>query len=131
MLPARPSLARRASWSAQHLVVDAVTSLTLPPVSITFLLLVALSVAVTVQVIGTLLIFALLVAPGAAALQLTARPLLGLTLTIVLSLVFTWSGLAVAYFSGYPVGFFITSLAFAGYGLIRVVRLAQASLSPA
>ncbi len=100
-------------------------------VSITFLLLVALSVAVTVQVIGTLLIFALLVAPGAAALQLTARPWLGLTLTIALSLVFTWSGLAVAYFSGYPVGFFITSLAFASYGLIRMASFARARLIPA
>jgi zinc/manganese transport system permease protein len=61
-------------------------------------------------------------------LQLTARPLLGLTLTIALSLVFTWTGLAVAYFSGYPVGFFITTLAFASYGLIRLGRLARVTL---
>jgi zinc/manganese transport system permease protein len=83
---------------------------------------------VTVQVIGTLLIFALLVAPGASALQLTARPTLALALTMVLSLLFTWSGLAVAYFSGYPVGFFITTLAFVSYGVIRLGRMARASL---
>ncbi len=98
-------------------------------VSLAFLLIVALSVAVTVQVIGTLLIFALLVAPGASALQLTARPTLALALTMVLSLLFTWSGLAVAYFSGYPVGFFITTLAFVSYGVIRLGRMARASLS--
>lgn len=99
--------------------------------STAFLLIVALSVAVTVQVIGTLLIFALLVAPGASAVQLTARPLLGLALTILLALAFTWLGLAVAYFSGYPVGFFVTSLAFGFFGLVRVLRFARVRLQPA
>jgi zinc/manganese transport system permease protein len=88
-------------------------------ISIGFLLVAALAVAVTVQIVGTLLIFALLVAPGACALQLTARPSRGLGLTIVFSLLFTWTGLAVAYFTIYPVGFFITTLAFAAYVLIR------------
>jgi zinc/manganese transport system permease protein len=88
-------------------------------ISIAFLLVAALAVAVTVQIVGTLLIFALLVAPGACALQLTARPARGLALTVVLSLLFTWTGLAVAYFTIYPVGFFITSLAFATYVVIR------------
>ena len=91
-------------------------------ISIVFLILVALSVAVTVQVIGTLLIFALLVTPAAAAQQLTARPGLGLALTIAMSLMFMWGGLAIAYFSLYPVGFFVTSLAFAAYLVIRVVQ---------
>ena len=88
-------------------------------ISIGFLLVAALAVAVTVQIVGTLLIFALLVAPGACALQLTARPARGLGLTVVFSLLFTWTGLAVAYFTIYPVGFFITTLAFAAYVLIR------------
>jgi zinc/manganese transport system permease protein len=91
-------------------------------ISIAFLLLAALAVAVTVQIVGTLLIFALLVAPGACALQLTARPGRGLALTVVLSLLFTWTGLAVAYFSIYPVGFFITTFAFVAYVLIRMAK---------
>ena len=93
--------------------------------SIAFMLIVALSVAITVQVIGTLLIFALLVVPGAAALQLSARPLLALPLTMLLSLLFTWCGLAGAYFSGLPIGFFITTVAFGGYVLVRVARGAR------
>ncbi|HEX6548687.1 MAG TPA: metal ABC transporter permease [Candidatus Dormibacteraeota bacterium] len=100
-------------------------------ISMAFMLIVALSVAVTVQVIGTLLIFALLVAPGASAIQLTARPLLGLALTMVLALLFTWLGTAVAYFSGYPVGFFVTTLAFGCFGLLRVGRLAVGRLESA
>jgi zinc/manganese transport system permease protein len=88
--------------------------------SIGFLLVLALAIAVTVQIVGTLLIFALLVAPGASALELTARPGRGLALSIALSLAFTWLGLAVAYFTVYPVGFFITTLAFVSYALIRL-----------
>src|SRR5438046_1930598 len=64
--------------------------------SVGFLVVLALSVAITVQIVGTLLIFALLVAPGAAALQLTARPLVGLVLSVALALVVTWLGLALA-----------------------------------
>jgi zinc/manganese transport system permease protein len=93
-------------------------------ISIVFLILVALSVAEAVQVIGTLLIFALVVTPAAAAQRLTARPGLGLTLTIAMSLLFMWGGLAIAYFSLYPVGFFVTSLAFATYLGVRLVKAA-------
>ncbi|MEO8744100.1 MAG: metal ABC transporter permease [Candidatus Dormiibacterota bacterium] len=91
--------------------------------SLAFLLILAFAVAITVQIVGTLLIFALLVTPGAAALQLTARPARGLWLSIGLSLAFTWAGLALAYFSDYPVGFFITSLAFGTYVAIRAAKL--------
>jgi len=90
--------------------------------SIAFLLVLALAIAVTVQIVGTLLVFALLVAPGASALQLTARPMRGLALSIALSLAFTWLGLAIAYFTIYPIGFFITTFAFASYALIRLLR---------
>jgi zinc/manganese transport system permease protein len=90
--------------------------------SIAFLVILALAIAITVQIVGTLLIFALLVAPAASALQLTARPLRALGVSVVLSLAFTWLGLALAYFTDLPVGFFITTLAFAVYVLIRAVN---------
>jgi zinc/manganese transport system permease protein len=90
--------------------------------AIAFLLVLALAIAVTVQIVGTLLVFALLVAPGASALRLTARPTRGLALSIALSLAFTWLGLGIAYFTIYPIGFFITTFAFASYALIRLVK---------
>jgi zinc/manganese transport system permease protein len=64
------------------------------------------------------------VTPAAAAQRLTNRPGLGLALTIAMSLLFMWGGLAIAYFSLYPVGFFVTSLAFATYLGIRLVKAA-------
>jgi zinc/manganese transport system permease protein len=93
--------------------------------SVAFLVVLALAVAVTVQIVGTLLIFALLVAPGATALQLTARPGLAMLLSVVLAVAATWVGLALAYYTFFPVGFFITTLAFGAYVLTRTARLAR------
>jgi zinc/manganese transport system permease protein len=90
--------------------------------SLGFLVVLALAVAITVQIVGTLLIFALLVAPGATALQVTARPLMGVGLSVVVSIAATWVGLALAYFTLLPVGFFITTLAFGAYAASRAIR---------
>jgi zinc/manganese transport system permease protein len=87
----------------------------------TFLILLAFAVAQAVQVVGILLIFALLVTPAAIAQALTARPIGGIGLSMLLALSFTWIGLAIAYFTPYPVGFFITSLAFGTYLLVLLL----------
>ncbi len=87
-----------------------------------FLLVLGLSVAETSQITGALLVFALLVTPAATAHQITARPGLGIALSVAIALAVTWLGLAFAYFSIYPVGFYVTSLAFGLYVLARVAR---------
>jgi zinc/manganese transport system permease protein len=88
-----------------------------------FLLLLGLAVAATAEITGALLVFALLVTPAATAQQLTARPWLGIALSVALALLVTWVGLTISYFSPYPVGFWVTSLSF---GLYVVVRLGAA-----
>jgi zinc/manganese transport system permease protein len=92
-------------------------------VSLSFLLLLALAVAATSQITGVLLVFALLVAPGASAQAITARPAASLALTVALGLLVVWLGLGFAYFSVYPPGFFITAVAFAIYLLARLFAL--------
>jgi zinc/manganese transport system permease protein len=67
-------------------------------------------------------VFALLVAPAAAAQTLTARPARGLVLSVTFSLLVMWLGLAFAYFSIYPLGFFVTSFGFAVYLLAKLAR---------
>jgi zinc/manganese transport system permease protein len=57
---------------------------------------------------------------------LTTRPATGIALSVILALAVTWSGLAVAYFTVYPVGFFVTSFAFAAYLAARAARWAAA-----
>jgi zinc/manganese transport system permease protein len=91
-----------------------------------FLLVLGLSVAETSQITGALLVFALLVTPAATAHELTSRPALGIALSVAIALGVTWLGLALAYFSIYPVGFYITSLSFALYVLVRLTRLPTA-----
>ncbi len=89
-------------------------------VDLGFLLLLGLAVASTAQITGALLVFALLVTPAATAQQLTARPALGLALSVLVALLVTWIGLAIAYFSPYPVGFWVTSISFGLYVVVRV-----------
>jgi zinc/manganese transport system permease protein len=92
--------------------------------SVAFLLMLGLAVAATAQITGSLLVFALLVAPAAAAQQLTARIGQGLALSVALGLAVTWVGLGCSYFTNWPVGFTITSLAFLVYVAARMVRFA-------
>jgi zinc/manganese transport system permease protein len=88
--------------------------------SIAFMVILALAVSEAVQVVGVLLIFALLVTPAAIAERLTARPGRAIAISILLALGFTWVGLFIAYYLPYPVSFFITSLAFGSYVLVRL-----------
>jgi zinc/manganese transport system permease protein len=85
-----------------------------------FLLLLGLAVAATAQITGALLVFALLVTPAATAQQLTARPAPGLVLSVLLAVAVTWLGLGIAYFSPYPVGFWVTTLSFGLYVAVRL-----------
>jgi zinc/manganese transport system permease protein len=85
-----------------------------------FLLLLGLAVAATAQITGALLVFALLVTPPATAQLLTTRPVRGLVLAVLIALGVTWLGLGVAYFSPYPVGFWVTSFSFGLYVLVRI-----------
>jgi zinc/manganese transport system permease protein len=92
-----------------------------------FLLVLGMAVAATAQITGALLVFALLVTPAATAQQLTARPWLGLLLSAAIALAITWLGLAIAYFSPYPVGFWVTSLSFGVYVAVRLGKHLRAA----
>jgi zinc/manganese transport system permease protein len=102
--------------------VAAAKGLPIQFLSLVFLLILALAVAEAVQIVGVLLIFALLVTPAAIAERLVARPPLALLLSVVLALLFTWGGLTIAYYQSYSLGFFITTLAFATYLVVRFVK---------
>src|SRR5712691_730771 len=94
--------------------------------SIAFMAILAVAVTEAVQVVGVLLIFALIVTPAAIAIRLTSRPRLAIATAVGLSLAFTWLGLAIAYYSPHPVSFFITSLAFGTYVVVRVIEAVRA-----
>ena len=96
-----------------------------------FLILLAVTTAEAVQAVGALLIFALLITPAAIARRLTVRPYAAWLLSGLLAIGFTWAGLVLAYELPYPVSFFITGLAFAGYVAVVAVQWVATLRRPA
>jgi zinc/manganese transport system permease protein len=90
-------------------------------VSMIFLLLLAFTIAEAVQVVGVLLVFALLIAPAATAARITSQPLLTIGLSIILGLIFTWAGLFLAVMGNWPVSFYIASFAAVAYFLSLII----------
>jgi zinc/manganese transport system permease protein len=84
-----------------------------------FLLVVALASTVTVPVVGTLLIFSLMIGAPAAARCFADRPLSALALSVAIALATVWSAIAASYWTDYPVGFFVGVLSAAAYAIAR------------
>lgn len=78
---------------------------------VVFMVLLALVVTMSVQVVGTLLLFALVVTPSAAALYVTARPAAVVALGTVIALVSVWAGLVAAAMFDLPPSFAIVTIA--------------------
>jgi len=89
---------------------------------IIFMLLLALSVAASVQIVGALLVMTLLVTPAAAALRLTSSPLLVPILSMVFAVVAVVGGILLALGGGLPISPYVTTLSFAIYLVARVVE---------
>lgn len=79
--------------------------------SIVFMVLLGLTVTMAVQVVGTLLLFALVVTPAAAAIMLTPRPGLAMVISAVISLIAVWSGLVMSAMFNLPPSFVIVTIA--------------------
>lgn len=86
---------------------------------ICFLIVVALATAMTVPVVGALLIFSLMIGPPAAARSLTSRPPLAMLLSVAIALLTVWAAIAASYLYNWPVGFFVGVLAALSYGAGR------------
>ena len=94
---------------------------------VAYLVLLGITVAGVSQVTGSLLVFALLALPPATAQLITARPGRGMAIAVVLALVTVWLALAGTFFSSYPVGFWLTSIAFAFYVIAAGARRVRES----
>lgn len=93
-----------------------------------FLVLLGATAAEVGQITGALLVFALLVLPPATAQVLTARPVRGLVLSVGLALLTVWVALFVAWYSPYPIGFWLTTIAFALYVAAQLAVAARRRL---
>lgn len=84
-----------------------------------FLVLLAVAVAATSQFTGVLLVFSLLITPPAVAQAITARPAWSLLISVVVGVAVVWAGLGAAFYTDRPAGFWITTIGFALYVMIR------------
>jgi zinc/manganese transport system permease protein len=89
--------------------------------SVVFALLLALAAALAVQVVGALLVLALLVTPAAAAFRVTASPVLAPVLSVVFAVVSAVGGILLALGSSVPISPFVTTISFAIYLVCRVL----------
>lgn len=122
VLPAVGLMTRPLLFSSVDPESAAARGVPVRALSIAFLVVLGVGVAEAAQITGTLLVFALLVAPAATAQQLSPRPAVAMAISVAIALLVSWVGLAVAYWTSQPVGFWVTSLAFALYLCARAAR---------
>jgi len=84
-----------------------------------FLAVVALATTMTVPVVGTLLIFSLMIGAPAAARSFTDRPGPAIALSVTIALAIVWVAIALSYTTNYPVGFFVGTMSALCYALGR------------
>jgi zinc/manganese transport system permease protein len=115
VLAALAVIGRPLLWASLDATTAAARGVPVRALGAGYLVLLAIAVAMASQIAGSLLVFTLLVAPAAAAQRLTARPGAGLLLAVVLAVVITWAALVAAFFSTYPIGFWLSAFAFVVY----------------
>lgn len=90
---------------------------------ILFLILVAIAVSMSVQVVGVLLIFTLLVGPAATATRIVHTPLGAVAASVLLALAYTWLGIFLAATGSWPVTFYIAAISFIVYLPVRLLTV--------
>ncbi len=88
--------------------------------SLAFMFLLGIAVALSIQVVGALLVLALLITPAAAALQITATPRMVVLLSVAFAMISTVGGIMLALGGSIPISPYVTTLSFAIYVLCRL-----------
>ena len=83
--------------------------------SIVFMILLGLTVAVAVQIVGALLVLALLVTPAAAAMRVTASPVLTPVLSVAFAVTAIVGGILLSLGGGLPISPYVTTISFLIY----------------
>ena len=113
---------RPLSFASLDLEVAEARAVPTKTLGIVFMLLLALAVAASVQVVGALLVMTLLVTPAAAALRLTSSPVLVPVLSVSFAVVSVLGGILLALGGGLPISPYVTTLSFAIYLVARVIE---------
>jgi len=83
--------------------------------SMAFMLILGVSVALSIQVVGALLVLALLITPAAAAFKVTGSPALVVLLSVVFATTSTVGGILLALGGRIPISPYVTTISFLIY----------------
>ena len=89
--------------------------------SLVFMVVLGIAVALSVQAVGSLLVLALLITPSAAALQVTASPLKALILSVIFAELAIVGGILLALAGSLPISPYVTSVSFVIYLICRII----------
>ncbi|MGQ0630768.1 MAG: metal ABC transporter permease [Sporichthyaceae bacterium] len=112
---------RPLSFASADPEVAAARGINLRFYSIVFMLLLGLTVAAAIQIIGALLVLALLCTPAAAAMQVSASARIITALSVTFAVVAMGGGILLALGSEVPISPYVTTLSFAIYAVCRVI----------
>jgi zinc/manganese transport system permease protein len=118
------ALYRPLLFSSVDPEVAAARGVPLRALSVAMFLLLALTTAEAIQVVGVLLVLTLVITPAAAAQRLTVRPDLAVVLSIAIALVATEGGILLSLKKSWPTSFFISAISFAVYLFARIYKRA-------
>jgi len=90
-------------------------------IGIVFMVLLGLAVAVSIQVVGALLVLSLLVTPAAAAMRVTASPLWTTLLSVIFAVTSVVGGILLALGGGLPISPYVTTISFLIYVVCRII----------
>jgi len=90
-------------------------------ISLVFMVLLGLATAVSIQIVGALLVLALLVTPAAAAMRVTSSPLLTPLLSVAFALTSVVGGILLALGGGLPISPYVTTISFLIYVVCRLI----------
>jgi zinc/manganese transport system permease protein len=88
--------------------------------SFVFMIVLGLTVALSVQVVGALLVLTLVVTPAAAASRVTASPVLLPLLSVVFAVLSIEGGILLALGSSIPISPYVTTISFTIYAMCRL-----------
>jgi len=111
---------RPLSFASVDADVAAARGVPVRGLSLVFMLLLGLAVAVSVQVVGALLVLSVLVTPAAAALRISSSPLVVPVLSTVFAVVSLVGGILLALGSSVPISPYVTTISFLIYLVCRV-----------
>ncbi|KRE80003.1 metal ABC transporter permease [Arthrobacter sp. Soil763] len=86
-----------------------------------FMLLLGVSVALSIQIVGALLVLALLITPAAAALRVSSSPRVVVVLSVVFAVTATVGGILLALGGRLPISPYVTTLSFLIYVICRII----------